>query len=312
MTSINWDEWGLPAPLTLKSVPGGLINRSFRAEFADGPPKFLQGLNRQVFTNWGAIEQNMNLIFGHPVRELCVLPIRRKDGRIHNVDGWRVFEFLPDSKDSTRPTLEEMGKFWGKFTACLQEQSLQWETVIPNFHSAKWRWMEWEQKLHPVPDEFKDLALNLETMSTTFLDLEKRLPLAVQHHDAKLPNLLCGPSGMRAVDLDTLQPGYLGSDFGDLVRSAAARRHEDDPEPNSANSESFEALWRGYAAGYPDALSISHLIRLMPAYLSWMQALRFATDACNGSIYYRVDYPGQNWVRAKNQIELAKDLLRLA
>lgn len=312
MTSINWDEWGLAAPLTLKSVPGGLINRSFRAEFADAPPKFLQGLNLQVFTNWGAIEQNMNLLFEHPVGDLCVLPIRRLDGTIHNAEGWRVFEYLPDSPGATRPAHEDIGMFWGSFTACLQEQPLHWETVIPNFHSARGRWIEWNQKLHPVPDEFRGLALELETMSRPFLDLEKSLPLAVQHHDAKLPNLICGPSGMRAVDLDTLQPGYLGSDFGDLVRSAAARRHEDDPEPNSANSESFEALWKGYTAGYPYALGIAHVLRLMPAYLSWLQALRFATDACQGNHYYRVNYPGQNWVRTKNQIELAKDLLRLA
>jgi hypothetical protein len=49
----------------------------------------------------------------------------------------------------------------------------------------------------------------------------------------------------------------------------------------------------------------------MPAYLSWVQALRFATDAANGSTYYRIDYPEHNWVRAQNQLELVRSLLKL-
>ena len=50
---------------------------------------------------------------------------------------------------------------------------------------------------------------------------------------------------------------------------------------------------------------------LMPAYLSWMQALRFATDAASGSTYYRIDYPEHNWIRAQNQLELVRSLLKL-
>lgn len=39
-----------------------------------------------------------------------------------------------------------------------------------------------------------------------------------------------------------------------------------------------------------------------------MQALRFLTDYLDGDIYYRIEYPEQNYDRAKNQLALLQKL----
>jgi len=39
-----------------------------------------------------------------------------------------------------------------------------------------------------------------------------------------------------------------------------------------------------------------------------MQALRFLTDYLNGDIYYRINHPEQNFLRALNQLVLLQKL----
>ena len=44
-------------------------------------------------------------------------------------------------------------------------------------------------------------------------------------------------------------------------------------------------------------------------FLIYMQALRFLTDYLQKDIYYGSQYPGHNFIRAKNQIVLLKRLI---
>jgi len=39
-----------------------------------------------------------------------------------------------------------------------------------------------------------------------------------------------------------------------------------------------------------------------------MQALRFLADYLNGDVYYKIQYPEQNFDRAKNQLTLLRAL----
>ena len=309
MTSINWSDWGRSAPVALTPVSGGLINESFRAEFGSGEIVFAQRVNRGVFSDLGAIEQNLLLLRASPASELVVNPIPRLDGGIHDADGWRIQPWINEVAQHAPPYA--CGQFWGQFNRLLNERAAPWRTVLPNFHSAALRWAQWANVRQMVPLDYAKLYSELEDLAPTFLKLESKLLPAVQHHDAKRANMLLSDQGFRAIDLDTLQPGYLGSDFADLVRSMAAARAEDDPKGNSAEPEIERELWEGYLNGWPEAAVHEDSLRLMPAYLSWVQALRFATDAANGSTYYRIDYPEHNWVRAQNQLELVRSLLKL-
>ncbi|MEY3927972.1 MAG: N-acetylhexosamine 1-kinase [Bacteroidota bacterium] len=309
MTSINWSEWGRPAPIALTPVTGGLINESYRAEFGSGEVLFAQRVNRSVFRDLEAIEQNLILLRASPSSVLAVNPIPRQDGSIHDAEGWRIQPWIDESAQQV--SAYACGQFWGKFNRLLNERAAPWKTVLPDFHSAALRWEQWTSVRQLVPRAYLELKSGLEDFAPMFLTLELKLIPAVQHHDAKRANMLRSAQGFRAIDLDTLQPGYLGSDFADLVRSMASRRAEDDPKGNSAEPEIVRELWDGYLNGWPDAAAHEGTMLRMPAYLSWVQALRFATDAAHGSTYYRIDYPEHNWVRAQNQLELVRSLLKL-
>ena len=309
MTSINWSEWGRPAPIALTPVTGGLINESFRAEFGSGEVLFAQRVNRSVFRDLDAIEQNLILLRASPASVLAVNPVSRLDGSIHDAEGWRIQPWIHEA--AQQASAYACGQFWGKFNRLLNERAAPWKTVLPDFHSAALRWEQWTSVRQLVPRAYSELKSGLEDLAPMFLTLESKLTPAVQHHDAKRANMLLSAQGFRAIDLDTLQPGYLGSDFADLVRSMASRRAEDDPKGNSAEPEIVRELWDGYLNGWPDAAAHEGTMLLMPAYLSWVQALRFAADAVHGSTYYRIDYPEHNWVRAQNQLELVRSLLKL-
>ena len=308
MIAIDWADWGLRAPDRVLPVSGGLINRSFCAEWSDGDRLFVQQVNTQVFTDLEAIECNLQLVLDHPISAFTVAPILRRDGRVHGLDGWRVFPFVSEADSPVDPGL--LGRFWGEFTATLNARPAAWRSVLPHFHSAALRWEQWSAVRDRIPSTYRGLAKALEDAASTFLALERDLPAAVQHHDAKRSNVIASAAGLRAIDLDTLQMGYLGSDFGDLVRSTAALRAEDESEENGCDPEAFEAVWEGYASAYAPARELAARVRQMPAYLTWLQALRFATDAASGNTYYAVTYGEQNWHRAQNQRSLLESLLR--
>ena len=44
-------------------------------------------------------------------------------------------------------------------------------------------------------------------------------------------------------------------------------------------------------------------------FMIYMQALRFITDYINNDVYYGSKYPGQNFIRAKNQAVLLNKLM---
>ncbi len=309
MTGINWADWGLTEPIQMEPVKGGLINTSLRAEWSSGEVRFVQRLNKRIFPNTDAIEHNLNQVSEHTLAALTVIPIRRQDGCIHSPDGWRVFPWIEAS--SARLSAQELGELWGNVNAKLLLHPTDWQTVLPNFHSAAVRWNHWQAVQSKVPSEYFALLQSLNYWSAHFLQLESKLLPAVQHHDAKRSNVLNSAVGLRVIDLDTLQPGYLGSDFADLVRSTAALRAEDDPESNSADSEVVQAAWSGYTSTFRLALDHADTLRQMPAYVTWIQALRFATDAACGNGYYQVDYPEHNWVRAKNQLQLLQSFMEI-
>jgi hypothetical protein len=42
--------------------------------------------------------------------------------------------------------------------------------------------------------------------------------------------------------------------------------------------------------------------------MTYIMAIRFLADFLNGNIYYRIHYPDQNLVRARNQLKLLEEL----
>jgi Ser/Thr protein kinase RdoA (MazF antagonist) len=142
-----------------------------------------------------------------------------------------------------------------------------------------------------------------------------RLAERTVHNDAKTENILFDEAtgeGLCLVDLDTVGPGTVLFDVGDLVRSGAAVLPEDgDPYALTVRPELVEAVLDGYARAGSSFLTPSELDLLPKAgpLMALESAARFLTDHLQGDVYFRVDAPGHNLRRARNQLRILERLL---
>jgi len=142
-----------------------------------------------------------------------------------------------------------------------------------------------------------------------------RLPERTVHNDAKVANLLFDAgtdAALCLVDLDTVGPGTVLFDVGDLVRSGAVAGGEDgDPGSVRIDHDIVGAVLESYASAGSGFLSRSEADLLASAgpLMALEAAARFLTDHLRGDVYFRVDGPGHNLRRARNQIRVLELLL---
>jgi hypothetical protein len=137
------------------------------------------------------------------------------------------------------------------------------------------------------------------------------LPERVVHNDAKLDNVLldAGSGEHRCVvDLDTVMPGTVLHDFGDMMRTmcCTAGEEETDLDQVEADPGLLAAVAHGWLEEADPVLEPVERLNLLPAGLiiTFEQAVRFLTDHLQGDVYYRTLRPGQNLDRARNQLQL--------
>lgn len=137
------------------------------------------------------------------------------------------------------------------------------------------------------------------------------LPRRVVHADCKLNNVLLDDAsgeGICVIDLDTVMPGLLVDDFGQLARSTTCSAAEDERDLSRIrfDVELFEALTRGFLAGCGDLPIRAELEALPQAgpLCALEHVLRFLADHLEGDAYFRVHRPGQNLDRARAQRRL--------
>ncbi len=162
-----------------------------------------------------------------------------------------------------------------------------------------------------------DFAERREALAATLASLAASGLLAerVTHNDTKLNNVLLDDvtgEGICVIDLDTVMPGLLLHDFGDMVRTAANPLAEDEPDASRvvASVPMFEALVRGWLEAIGEVLSPLERDLLVVAgkLLTYECGMRFLTDHLEGDVYFRIHRPGQNLDRARTQFALVKSL----
>ncbi|MBE3143667.1 MAG: phosphotransferase, partial [Planctomycetes bacterium] len=144
-----------------------------------------------------------------------------------------------------------------------------------------------------------------------------KIPERVTHNDTKLNNVLIDDhtdEGICVIDLDTMMPGSVLYDFGDLVRMGAATAVEDEPDLSRVGIalELFDWLARGYmdaARGFLTSAEIDHLA-FAGKLITFEQAIRFLGDYLNGDVYYKIHRPGHNLDRARTQIKMVAEMER--
>lgn len=162
-----------------------------------------------------------------------------------------------------------------------------------------------------------DFALERRELADSLLAMAARGELAetVTHGDTKINNVLLDERDGRAlcvIDLDTVMPGLAAVDFGELVRSAAFRVAEDDPDPARVEPDLdlFRALVRGFLAGRGGDLPAGErrAMALAGLVMSYENGVRFLTDYLDGDRYFRIHRPGQNLDRARNHFARVRAL----
>jgi argonaute-like protein implicated in RNA metabolism and viral defense len=121
--------------------------------------------------------------------------------------------------------------------------------------------------------------------------------------------------GVCVIDLDTVMPGYFLSDVGDMIRTyiTTVSEEESDFSKIVIQQDFLQAIKKGYYHYMEVELTEFEKQHFLFAgeMMIYMQAIRFLTDYFNDDKYYKINYPEQNLVRAKNQMYLLKALKAL-
>jgi aminoglycoside phosphotransferase (APT) family kinase protein len=318
----------------------GMIHRSFLVR-SRSHAWVLQSMNTAVFAQPEQVMDNLLRVQAHlknsdyPYR--IAEPIRTRAGNVlyRAPDGqtWRACPYCPDTvapEGSPDPEAAyQAARAYGDFLSALRDfppDSLP--ETIPGFHDTLQRQAYYEQaraKADPTRRRQAGRAADaLAEFFPLFRDIHAlkesgQLTRRVTHNDTKAGNVLLDARTRRPVaviDLDTVMPGVVWSDFGDMARTFVPNRPENDPDIRriALNTEILAALQEGFLGGVGAWLTPLEKAGLLSGavWITAEQALRFLTDYLAGDAYYRVQYPEQNLDRAQNQLAVAEKLWKIA
>ena len=323
----------------IKPFGSGLIHRTFFLEHAEGH-FILQKLNTHVFKNPKVLMENIKVVGEHllaknyPKEILKIRPTLSGDlfHQNENDDCWRMLYYIPHEtlgdfeKDSPSENVFQQyiyntGKSFGEFLFYLKDLPLEKVTAsIPNFHNTRLRFEQLEKTIAADTFHRKELATTetdkIQNWKYLLADFEKlELPERIVHADPKMDNLLFNENQnvIAVIDWDTLMPGNVLHDFGDLVRTMACTLNEEstDFEQVKISPTALEHLTKGFLEATEDWLTDVEKNNLLlgAKMIIYEQSIRFLNDFIAGDTYYNTTYTGQNLNRAKNQIALLESII---
>jgi Ser/Thr protein kinase RdoA (MazF antagonist) len=323
-------------------ITTGHINDTFLVTYRQtgGNRRYIhQRINREVFPDPVALMTNLQKILRHlrgnrsdsdAIAPIHLLDSDHGEPWITDDDGylWRTYEYI-DGVTRQAPAnsreAQSAGSAFGQFQLALADMDPSELTItIPGFHDTAKRFSSFELALASAPDDRIataaaqiDFIVSRQWMTTVFPALERtgNLPTRIAHNDAKFGNvILNADTGLpRAIiDMDTVMPGSVLYDFGDLVRSSAYAGAED--ECDLANVAVDRGMFKSLASGYLSVASEfltdcerEHLVagaKLM----TFEVGMRFLTDYLSGDVYFHQHRPGQNLDRCKTQFRLVESM----
>jgi Ser/Thr protein kinase RdoA (MazF antagonist) len=325
----------------------GLINDTYRVatEENDAPDYVLQRINHAIFRDVELLQRNIRRITDHvrarlaargeddPGRKALQL-VPTRGGELYHFDGenyWRMTELIPGARSYEQVTPElacETGRAFGDFQGMLAdlpaENGEPLGATIPDFHNMEFRLGQLDEAIRedragrvadmkPVIDQILERAD--EMCLPQRMARAGELPRRISHCDTKVNNVLFDEATGRVlcvIDLDTTMPGFVMSDFGDFIRTAANTGDEDDRDLSRVglNMEIFKAFARGYletAGAFLTPVEVE-LLPLGARLLTYMQTVRFLADYLNGDTYYKISYPEHNRDRTLAQLAMLRSL----
>lgn len=315
------------APTSVTSIEHGHINDSYLVTSAAGDI-VLQRINEGVFGDLEGMTANIVVLHRHLHGAMVPRPLPAPDGSLLLRDehgAWRAFARVAGAEPVAAPTPEvatEAGRFLGRFHRAVADLDPSLLSVtLPAFHDPRRRLAALEEAVGADPCHRAaraaaeiELARAGAPLADLAEELTRRVPRRAAHNDTKLNNFLFrAGAAVCLVDLDTVMPGAWFWDVGDLVRSAATRAAEDDPDVSRAviDPDLHRAVLAGYGLGVSQATlqpAEADAVAHAGAIAVYEQAVRFLTDWLTGDRYFRTARPGHNLDRARNQFALLRSM----
>ncbi len=326
----------------------GHINDTFEVYFNLGGKRIryiLQRINHEVFKWPEQLMSNIHLVTSHlkekilknggdTQRETLNL-VMTKEGKSYykSEDNlyWRGYVFIEHATTYqlvTEPEqLYHVGKAFGRFQRLLQDFPIDvlHESII-GFHDTRMRFDNLERAISEdawgrastTSDEITFARRCYQELKPV-VDLIKggSIPLRVTHNDTKLNNIMIDDKtgkGICVIDLDTVMPGTVLSDFGDSIRFGASTALEDETDLSKVkvDLDLFERYASGFLNEASDILTpieVNHLA-IAGKLMTFECGIRFLEDYLNGDNYFKIAREGHNLDRARNQFELVRDMER--
>jgi Ser/Thr protein kinase RdoA (MazF antagonist) len=310
-----------------------------------GPVRYLlQRLNPEVFPDPEVLMANVAVVTGHLRSHLESAgrtdPDRRVVRLVPTLEGamwcrvsdgaiWRCVRFIEQAHSvaaaASRAQAFEAGRAFGELHRLLVDlDPTRLGQTIPGFHDPARRLSDFERVVEADPtgrtaavaDEIAFVGEHRRLAADGRRLAGRGVPVRVAHNDAKVDNVLFDDDSGRAVcviDLDTIMPGSILWDVGDLLRTASCPASEDERDLDRVelDLDLARAMLTGYreeAAGWITSDEVG-LLSLAGAVLVYEQAVRFLTDYLAGDVYFRTFRPEQNRNRSRVQVRLLTSML---
>jgi aminoglycoside phosphotransferase (APT) family kinase protein len=325
----------------------GHINDSYAATYRDEGRlvRYIhQRINHHVFKNPLDVMENIVRVTEHQRRKLeaagrrdierrALTLVPANDGRAfaHDSDGntWRTYFCIEGAKthDSVQTPAQtaEAAKAFGEFQKQLTDlPGARLHETIPDFHHTPKRFEALVAAIESdacnrAKDARPEIEFVLAREPVTCVLVEKQaagvIPERTTHNDTKINNVMFDDrtkEGICVIDLDTVMPGLVLYDFGDLVRTATSPAREDERDLALVRMQMpmFQALVDGYLASAGEFLTPAEKEHLAFSgrLITLEIGIRFLTDFLQGDTYFKIHHEGHNLDRARTQFRLVESI----
>lgn len=303
-----------------------------------------QRINHNIFTDPEGLMDNVYRVTKHlykknetrglpePARRaLTVVPAL--DGQPCYMDKngnyWRTYLFIEKARTydiiETEQQAYSTGRAFGEFQKLLVDiDGPRLKETIPNFHNTPMRLDGFKKALtadtcnraQGVREEI-DFILENEADCSLLIDLHKNgeIPERITHNDTKLNNVMIDDEtqeGICVIDLDTVMPGLVHYDFGDMIRTSTSPAAEDEQDSSKVGMQMymFKALTRGYIERTGDFLTKKEkeMLPFSGKLITLTIGIRFLTDYLSGDIYFKIQREEHNLDRCRTQLALVRSI----
>jgi hypothetical protein len=328
-----------------EEIQSGHINSTYRASFeaSDGSTHryILQRINEKVFKDPLAVMRNVECVTRHinwkvlrVKKDLGGQTLNLYPGRggrfwVAGPRGgiWRCYNCIEgchtyDIVENTRQAYQAARAF-GSFQDLVSDLPAdELEETIPDFHHTRKRYQRLLEVAAADPcGRAGGVAAELDFIREHEADVDRvldgldsgEIPQRITHNDTKINNVMIDEETDEAVcviDLDTVMPGSVLYDFGDLVRTAVSPAAEDEIELDKVvlRMPMFEALVEGYIDSAREFLveKETGLLAFSAKLITLEVGIRFLTDHLEGDVYFKTRRPGHNLDRSRTQLRLVE------